>query len=246
MGREWDAATYDRVADPQARWGAAVIARLDPREVRRVLDAGCGSGRVTEQLLERVAEAHVVALDGSQRMLEEAAQRLARFGPRVSFVCADLREPLPLDEPVDAILSTATFHWVPDHAGLFRRLATVLRPGGQLVAQYGGRGNIASVVRAVAELGYPLPARWTYAEPEDERRHLAAAGFVDVQAWLQPEPTRFEVGPPFETFLATVVLREHVALVPEEERAAFVRAVAARLPGPFLDYVRLNVVARRG
>ncbi len=246
MSREWDAATYDRVADPQARWGADVIARLDPRGVGRVLDAGCGSGRVTEQLLERLPEAHVVALDGSGRMLEEAARRLAPFGSRVSFVCADLREPVLLDEPVDAIVSTATFHWVPDHAGLFRRLAAVLRPGGQLVAQYGGRGNIASVVRAVAELGDPIPGRWTYAEPEDERRCLADAGFVDVQAWLHPEPTSFEAGESFETFLATVVLREHVALLPEQDRAAFVHAVASRLPGPFLDYVRLNVVARRG
>jgi trans-aconitate 2-methyltransferase len=246
MSREWDAATYDRVADPQARWGAEVIGRVDPAGVARVLDAGCGTGRVTERLLERLPDAACVALDASAQMLAEAGRRLARFGGRVTFVCADLRDPLPLDRPVDAIVSTATFHWVPDHAGLFRRLAQALRPRGQLVAQYGGVGNIASVVGALAEIGDPLPGRWTYPTPEEERRRLAAAGFVDVQVWLQPEPTAVEPGGPFETFLATVILREHVALLPEPERAGLVRAVAARLPGACLDYVRLNVVARRG
>ena len=245
MAREWDAVTYDRVADPQARWGAGVIGRLDPGACR-VLDAGCGSGRVTEQLLERLPQAHVVALDASVQMLEAAGGRLSRYGPRVSYVNADLRDPLPLREPVDAIVSTATFHWVPDHPALFRRLAAVLVPGGQLIAQYGGAGNIASVAVALAAIGDPLPGRWTYPEPGPERRSLLDAGFVDVKVWLQPEPTAFEPGEPFETFLATVVLREHVALLPEEERLAFVQSVAAALPGPSLDYVRLNVVGRLG
>lgn len=246
MTREWDAATYDRVAGPQARWGTSVIARVEPRGVRRVLDAGCGSGRVTEQLLERLPDAAVIALDASGNMLDEARGRLARFGSRVTFVCADLNEPLPLDLPVDAIVSTATLHWVPDHAALFRRLAAVLRPGGQLVAQYGGAGNIASVVRALAVMGDPLPGRWTYPTPDEERERLAGAGFEGVDAWLQPEPTTFDTAEEFETFLATVVLREHLALLPEPVRGPFVREVAARLPGPVLDYVRLNVVARRG
>ncbi len=243
MSREWDAVTYDRVADPQARWGAGVIGRLDPA-ARRVLDAGCGSGRVTEQLLDRLPEAHVVALDASAQMLDAACRRLARYGRRVSFVNADLREPLSLHEPVDATVSTPTLHWVPDHPVLFRRLAAVLVPGGQLIAQYGGAGNIASVARALAVIGDPLPGRWTYPEPGPERRSLRDAGFVDVRVWLQPEPTAFEAGEPFETFLATVVLREHGALLPDEERRDFVRSVAALLPGPSLDYVRLNVVAR--
>jgi len=246
MTREWDATVYDRVADPQARWGAGVIGRLEPAGIGRLLDAGCGSGRVTEQLLERLPDARVIALDASERMLAEARRRLGRFGPRVEYTCADLREPLPVDPPVEGIVSTATFHWVPDHPVLFHRLAAVLAPEGQLIAQYGGAGNIASVARALAEIGDPLPGRWTYPEPGPERRALLEAGFVDVQVWLQPEPTAFEPGEPFETFLAAVVLREHVALLPEAERMPFVRAVIARLPDASLDYVRLNVVARRG
>jgi trans-aconitate methyltransferase len=148
--RNWDAATYDRVADPQFRWGAAVIDRLELAGDEAVLDAGCGSGRVTELLLECLPAGHVVALDGSASMLERARTRLERFDDRVTFVLADFGEPLPLEEPVDAILSTATFHWVPDHDALFRNLAAVVRPGGRMAAQCGGVGNLGAVVRRSA------------------------------------------------------------------------------------------------
>src|SRR5688500_7141013 len=151
--RDWDARTYDRVADPMTRWGAAVLDRLPLRGDERVLDAGCGSGRVTELLVERLPRGTVVALDGSPAMVEAARSRLARFGNRVEFVVADLGQPLPVAEPVDAILSTATFHWVLDHDALFRNLAAVLQPGGRLVAQCGGSGNVASIRHVLAGVG---------------------------------------------------------------------------------------------
>jgi len=141
--RDWDAATYDRVANPMTTWGTTVLDRLPLRGDERVLDAGCGSGRVTELLAERLPRGSVVTLDGSPAMIEGARSRLARFGTRIEFLVADLERPIPLAEPVDAILSTATFHWVPDHDALFRNLAAVLRPAGRLVAQCGGAGNIA-------------------------------------------------------------------------------------------------------
>ena len=138
MPRDWDARTYDRVADPMARWGAAVLDRLPLDGDETVLDAGCGSGRVTETLVERLPAGKVIALDGSPAMVEAARTRLAPFGDRVDYVVADLGAPLPLtDASVDAVLSTATFHWVPDHDALFRHLAAVTRPGGWLVAQCG-------------------------------------------------------------------------------------------------------------
>ena len=155
MARDWDARTYDRVADPMTRWGTAVLDRLPLHGGERVLDAGCGSGRVTEQLLERmgVDGGTVVALDGSPAMVDAARDRLARYGDQVEYVVADLGRPLPIDGPIDAILSTATFHWVPDHDALFANLAAVLRAGGWLVAQCGGVGNIATINRALATVG---------------------------------------------------------------------------------------------
>jgi trans-aconitate 2-methyltransferase len=246
--RDWDARAYDAVANPQARWGMAVVDRLVERlgGDQRILDAGCGSGRVTELLLDRVPRGRVVALDGSLAMLEQARERLARFGDRVEFVQADLREPLPVDEPFDAILSTATFHWIHDHAALYRHLGAVTRPGGQLVAQYGGIGNTASVRAVLATIGDGWTGDVFFAGPDETRGWLAGAGWTDVEAWLQPEPTRFEPGEPFKAFLRTVILGAHLARLPENERDAFVDEVAARLPASEIDYVRLNVTARRG
>jgi trans-aconitate 2-methyltransferase len=243
--REWDAATYDRIADPMTRWGGIVLDRLPLEGDERVLDAGCGSGRVTEQLLGRLPGGHAVALDGSSQMIDEARRRLEPFGDRVSFVVADLLAPLPVDPPVDAILSTATFHWITDHDTLFRNLAAVIRPGGRFVAQCGGAGNIVNVLRAAAEVGGDWAGPWLFATPEETRMRLEAAGFTDIETWLNPEPTPLEPGEPIETFLATIVLREHVARLSEPERGPFVHAVAERLPKPEIDYVRLNIVARR-
>jgi trans-aconitate 2-methyltransferase len=243
--RDWDAATYDRVANPMARWGAAVLDRLPLEGDERVLDAGCGSGRVTELLAERLPRGTVVALDASPSMVAEARRRLARFGDRVEYVVADLGKPLPLDRPVDAILSTATFHWVPDHDALFRNLAAVIRAGGILVAQCGGAGNIASVRRVLASIGDGWLGESHYETPDDTADRLRSAGFVSVRTWLTEEPTDFEPGEPLETYLRTVILGAHVARLPEGERDAFVRTVAERLPAPRIDYVRLNIDARR-
>jgi trans-aconitate 2-methyltransferase len=243
--RDWDAATYDRIADPMTRWGTAVLDRLALAGDERVLDAGCGSGRVTERLVERLPTGLVVALDGSLSMIAEARRRLARFGDRVEYVVADLGRPLPLASPVDAILSTATFHWVPDHDALFHNLAAVIRPGGRLVAQCGGAGNIASIHAVLATIGDGWLGPAQFETPEATRIRLEAAGFVDVETWLNPESTPLEPGEPLETFLATVVLGAHLERLAPADRAAFVREVAGRLARPEIDYVRLNILASR-
>jgi trans-aconitate 2-methyltransferase len=243
--RDWDASTYDRIADPMFRWGAAVVDRLDLAGDEIVLDAGCGSGRVTEVLLDRLPRGRVIALDGSPAMLDEARRRLERFGRRVDYVLADLQEPLPLAEPVDAILSTATFHWIRDHDALFGHLAAALRPGGRLAAQCGGAGNIATVADALRALGADPLGTKRYAGPEETAERLAAAGFAEIECWLQPEPTPFGSRQDLETYLATIILGDQVEGMAPDEAATFVRAVADGLPRLEIDYVRLNLLARR-
>ena len=222
-----------------------MLARLPLRGDERVLDAGCGSGRVTELLAERLPHGSVVALDGSASMLAAARRRLARFGDRVELVQSDLGRPLPVDPPVDAILSTATFHWVPDHAALFGHLAAVLRPGGRLVAQCGGAGNIGSVMRVLSATGdgWRGPTHFETAEATEAR--LRAAGFEQVRCWLVDEPVELEPGEPLETYLRTIVLGAHLERLPASARDDFVHEVAERMPAPRLDYVRLNIDARR-
>ncbi len=240
--REWNAASYDRMSDPQLAMARDVIDRLDLRGDERVLDAGCGSGRVTEELLERVPDGEVVAVDGSAAMIEQLKQRL---GGRVEAFASDLLE-LTLDEPVDAILSTATFHWIDDHETLFARLRAALKPGGRFVAQCGGHGNVANVEAAIAAVDHPAlrgwPGPWNFATPERTSERLAAAGFKDIWTWLQPWP----VEPPHpHEFFTTVVLGSHLERIPAAEHEAFVNDVLAQLEQPVrANYVRLNILAR--
>jgi trans-aconitate 2-methyltransferase len=243
MTREWDATAYERLAAPQTRWGRAVIDRLELDGHERVLDAGCGTGRVTTLLLERLPGGRVIALDGSSAMIAEASARFADE-PRVELVVADLTQPLPIDGPVDAILSTATFHWITDHASLFRNLASVLRPGGQLVAQCGGAGNISSLERIISGMGHTFGGEKTFATAEETRARLEAAGFDDVDTWLNDEPTPIPAED-LEAFMQTVCLGGIVDDMAPDERARFVHEVASRMPEPVIDYVRLNIVARR-
>jgi trans-aconitate 2-methyltransferase len=244
--RDWDAATYDLVANPMTAWGTAVLDRLPLRGDERVMDAGCGSGRVTELLAERLPQGSVVAVDGSPAMIDQARARLARFGDRIEYVVADLGRAIPAARPVDAVLSTATFHWVPDHDALFRNLAAILRPGGRLTAQCGGAGNIASIQRVLAGIGDGWLGPVHFETPEATTDRLAAAGFIDIRCWLTEEPTRFEPGEPFEAYLRTVVLGAHLERLTPPERDPFVHEIASRLGEAAIDYVRLNIDAVRG
>ncbi len=142
-------------------------------------------------LLARLPKGRVIALDHSKAMLEQASRNLAGQGRRVEFVEADLGASLPLKVKVDAVFSTATFHWVRDHGRLFQNLAAVMRPGAQLVAQCGGKGNLDSVGAVLEEQGLDWRS-WAYHGGESTAGRLADAGFVEVETWLNPEPTPFE------------------------------------------------------
>jgi trans-aconitate 2-methyltransferase len=244
--RKWDGQTYDRISGPMQALGLAVLDRLALDGHETVLDAGCGSGRITEALIQRLPQGHVIAIDASASMVAAARERL---GPDADIRQADLLE-LELQEPLDAILSTATFHWITDHERLFARLHAALRPGGRLLAQCGGEGNIddlRGVAHAVLERE-PYAAHfrdwqppWHYAAPGATRGRLLAAGFSAAECWLQPAPQQPEH--PRE-FLATIVLGPHVQKLPDELREPFMDDVLAALGEPVVvDYVRLNIDA---
>src|SRR6266567_5322815 len=140
--REWNSAVYHRLSGPQVSWGKKVLARLSLRGDEVVLDAGCGTGRLTADLLEVLPSGRVVGVDLSQNMLHSARQHLAaQFDARVSLVACDLLY-LPFEHAFDVIVSTAAFHWVLDHDRLFANLHAALVPGGLLEAQCGGGPNL--------------------------------------------------------------------------------------------------------
>jgi len=245
MPREWDAIRYDAQPLPHLRWGRRTIERLDPASDATVLDAGCGTGRDAEQLLARLSTGRVVAVDGSRSMLDRLRERLAGDLDRVDVVLADLSRPLPIADPVDAVLSVAAFHWVPDHEALFANLAAVLRPGGRIATDCGGAGNIARVSAAVDEVLGPRPSPWNFASVDQTRQGLAGAGFTDLEVRLTPDPARFDDRAELVEYLHTVVLGGHLEQLPEDQHQGFVEAVADRLPEPMVDYVRLEITATR-
>jgi trans-aconitate 2-methyltransferase len=237
LAREWNAVEYEEISEA-------------------VLDAGCGTGRVTELLLERLHHGSVLAVDGSAAMVESARERFSGDS-RVWVERQDLLE-LEVDEDQDLIFSTATFHWIQNHERLFENLAKALKPGGQLVAQCGGEGNISRSTQATSETMNEERFRkyfedWTddkhYANARDTKQRLEDAGFEFVETWLHDEPTSFGSVEELARFLETVVLGGHMLRLPQEERGSFASSVAAKIGGygepPTLDYVRLNMLAVR-
>lgn len=251
MTTDWDAATYDRVADPQAEWALGVLERLELQGDETVLDAGCGSGRVTAMLLELLPRGRVVAVDAAPSMVERARASLP--ADRVEVLAPTDLAGLELDEPVDAVFSNAVFHWVPDHDALFARMHAALKPGGRLIAQCGGAGNVAEFHRAANAVASAPPfaehldgwvGPWNFQQPGPTEERLRGAGFEQAKCWLTDAPV---VPPEPLAFIQTVCLRAHLDALPEELRDDFVVAVAKRAGEPLrLDYVRLNIDARKG
>jgi trans-aconitate 2-methyltransferase len=248
LRRGWDAGVYRRVSAAMDQFAEAVLGRLEVCGDETVLDAGCGTGRITARLLERLPRGRVIAVDVDPAMVELARQTLP---PGTTVVQSDLLELSP-SEPVDVVFSTATFHWVLDHDRLFERLAAVLRPGGQLVAQCGGAGNVqrlTAVAREVAadprwgDAFKSFKQNWYFATPEETQQRLERSGFVDIRCWLQP----FSITPDEPiAYLETIPLGSWVQLLRDERRREFTELVAQRLGEPVtIDYVRLNIDARR-
>jgi trans-aconitate 2-methyltransferase len=246
VSRAWDAATYDRVSSPQVAMAVRVLERLPLRGDETVLDAGCGSGRVSELLLERLPHGRVIAVDQAASMVEHARERL---GERAVVLQSDLTA-LELREQVDAVFSNAVFHWIADHALLFERLFAALRPGGRLVAQCGGAGNIEAFHRVACAAGAEEPfapyfrdwaGPWNFAGAEETATRLERVGFDGIETWLEPYPVRPEDP---RAYFRAVCLGPHLEHLPSELRERFVDDVYERAGGE-LDYVRLNIDARR-
>jgi trans-aconitate 2-methyltransferase len=248
---DWDAATYDRVADPQEEWGREVLARLELGGDETAVDAGCGSGRVTRHLLERLPRGRVIGVDASPSMIDRARENLDGFGERVELRVGDLLE-LELSQPADVVFSNATFHWILDHELLFERLHAALRPGGVFEAQCGGQGNIAEWKRAIeAAEGDErfsaylrgMPDTHNFASVGDTRARLERAGFEIGAVWLENR----EVQPREpEAFARAVGLSKHLAQLPADLHQSFADTVLNSMAKPrTLEYVRLNISARR-
>jgi len=255
--REWNSAVYHRLSGPQVSWGKRVLARLELRGDEMVLDAGCGTGRLTAELLQALPDGHVVGIDLSQNMLRSAREHLAQFSGRFSLVACDLLH-LPFKTGFDGIVSTAAFHWVLDHDRLFANLRGVLKAGGWLEAQCGGGPNLARLrSRADALAATPKFAAcfaefqepWLYQDAENAAATLRRAGFVQVETSVEAAPTVLDDAEHYKEFVRNIILRRHLENLPTEQmRSEFMARLtgqAAKDDPPFLlDYWRLNLRGR--
>ncbi len=246
---DWDAGAYARVAIPQRLWSTAVLDRLKLSGDETVLDAGCGSGEVTEALLAKLPDGRVIAVDGSPSMVEQTRARLP--ADRVEVICRDLTE-LGLDAVADHAFSNAVFHWIHDHDRLFAGLFRAIRPGGQLVAQCGGEGNVAEMVAALETVMAEEPwrdqlvgfgAMWNFAGTEETRARLEAAGFTEVECSLEEQVARPKEPQAFVE--ASVLAPVRARLSPESFDAFSDRMMDAMGRPETFQYVRLNIKARR-
>lgn len=258
ISREWNAAAYHRHSAPQFQWGQKVLSQLSLRGDEHVLDAGCGSGRLTRVLAEGLPRGRVVGLDLSRNMVQHASQNLADLGAQAAFVAADLAA-LPFCACFNGIVSTAAFHWVLDHDALFANLFAALRPNGWLHAQCGGGPNLARLRSRVKELasapefssrllGFREP--WFFADAESAAARLRNAGFVDVETSLEEAPVHAASDDEFKEYLRTFILHQHLEVLSNEAaKEKFIDRLAAMHanddPPWILDYWRLNLRGRK-
>lgn len=242
----WDASNYDRLPLPHEQWGVRLLSKVDLSGDEHVLDAGCGTGRDTVELLKRLPHGHVTAVDASAAMLGRLRERAAGEADRLTVIQGDLTGAISLHRPADFVFSVATLHWIPDHDRVFSNFASLMEPGARLAFECGGAGNIArirdAVLRATGDDSEQIG--WHFADPAETERRLLDSGFVDIDARLREASAPLPPGDVFRDYLATVILGRHLAQIPDDERSDFVHAVAAEMAEPVVDYVRLEVTAR--
>jgi SAM-dependent methyltransferase len=257
--REWNAGEYHRLSAPQFQWGQRVLSQLHLHGDECVLDAGCGSGKLTRLLLQNLPQGRVIGLDLSRNMVRLAQANLkAEFAGQVCLVAADLVA-LPFHECFDGIFSTASFHWVLDHNALFRNLFYSLKRGGWLHAQCGGGPNLKRLRERVHSLTQTaefspwlghFPEPWFFSDAEGAAARLRAAGFEGIETGLESASFAVSTNQEFQQYLRTFVLHRHLELLPEEAlRDSFVRQLADACahddPPWTLDYWRLNLRAHK-
>jgi trans-aconitate 2-methyltransferase len=254
----WNAEVYERIGTPMRRWAQAVIDDLHLRGDETVLDAGCGSGSVTFDLLERLPSGRIYAVDSSPEMISKITQAIKKRGlTSVIPIRASLTD-FELPERVDVVFSNAVLHWIPDDNALFGCLFRAAKPGGRFRAQCGGGQNIVRLMAATEAVERREPyAQYLdmaefrkYRTAEEATEAMERAGWSEVRASLFDSPVRFDSWDEAALYLRTIILQRHVTALPQEHQEPFLRAVIAetvhRFGEPFTaDYVRLDLWARR-
>ena len=232
---DWDARDYVAHSSAQQEWARELIAKLGLRGDEDVLDIGCGDGRATALIAERLPQGSVLGVDKSASMIALAVEQFPPAAhPHLTFRQMDASR-LDLPRAFDVAFSSAALHWLDDHEAMLRGVRSCLRPGGRLLFQMGGRGNIVEALAVVD--GVIAHPRWRgsfdgfvppyhFYGPEDYEVWLPRAGFCVARAELIPKDMRHADYQAFRGWLRTTWF-PYTDRLPAELRDAFLDDVAA-------------------
>lgn len=233
---KWDPADYEKSSSAQYDWAMKLITRLKVAEDERILDIGCGDGRITAQLAALVPKGEVVGIDLSQEMVDFATRRFPRKDyPNLSLSLGDASG-LGFQEEFDLVVSFACLHWVKDHLPVLEGIRRSLRREGRILLQFGGRGNASAILDITEELtkskkwsghfrGFQFP--YHFYGPEEYRVWLAQAGLRSIRAELVQKDMVHQGKAGLEGIIRVTWL-PFLERLPEGCRQEFVEEVARR------------------
>jgi trans-aconitate 2-methyltransferase len=233
---KWNAADYAANSAVQQSWARELIAKLKLRGDERVLDVGCGDGKVTAEIACAVPDGFVVGIDASPQMIAFAKKTFpAKKNPNLKFQVMDARK-IKFARPFDVIFSNAALHWVDDHEKILRGAAAALNSGGRLVVSCGGKGNALDVFVALRPemrlkrwCGFfkKMPTPYFFYAPRDYENWLPKFGFQTNALKLAPKDATYDGAEGFATWLRTTWI-PYAQCVPENLREEFIAAVTQR------------------
>lgn len=246
---EWDTTSYDGCHSFVFEYGEDVVDLLAPETGERVLDLGCGTGHLTNQIAATGAD--VVGLDASIEMVAEARESY----PDLQFVNADGRD-FSFEEPFDAVFSNAVLHWISEQGAVLDSVAEALRPGGRFVVELGGTGNVNSIVDAVqnaaTDRGYEANSPWHFPSPGEFAANLEAHGFEVRYVTLFDRPTELDGGADGLDSWLEMFGDSLLSEIPVDERDTVISEVEDQLRDQYYeegtwiaDYRRLRAIAIR-
>lgn len=262
---KWDAKNYHKVSSIQETWAIELLSKRKWKGNEVLVDAGCGTGRVTKIISNILKEGKIYAIDLDHNMIENAKLNL-KDQENVIFIKSDLST-VELPEPVDIIFSNAVIHWIKDHYNLFSNFLKLLKKSGEILIQCGGKGNLGTIQpildltrKSNAFKGYfqDWEDPWNFASAEETYSMMERVGFKKVETSLTKKIAKFSSFEEYKLFMKTVVMKPYLSYLPSDYNNQIIDSFIdcffkyykesikglTKVPNDYnIDYTRLNIRA---